>query len=68
MLNKNVFKFLSLSGTSKGSEQLRLGKRTVVYREVVNISVNFDVECCLQDNHYNWRLCGNLEVYSTRRT
>lgn len=67
MLNKNVVKFLSLSRTAKGSEKLRLGKRTVVYRQEVNIFVNFDVECSLQDSHYTWRVCGNLKVYSARR-
>jgi hypothetical protein len=39
-----------------------------VCRQEVNISVNIDVEYGLQDNHYIWRLCGNLKVYSARRT
>jgi len=68
MLNKKMVKFLSLSGTVKDSEQFRLDKWTVVYRQEVNISVNFDVEYCLQNNHYNWRLCGNLNAYTARRT
>ena len=67
MLKQKRVQFLSLSGTAKGSEQLRLGKWSVVYRQKVNISVNFHVEYSLQDNHYDWRLCGILKVYSARR-